>query len=754
MSAEPEAARPAEPGPPALRIGQDPPLLRIGSAPRTLVLLLGLKGRQAWNRWRSHSLWPQTGHHGTGRVQSKALGVSLLLFGLFLYQSYALSARTLDTLAFMAYGPAYERHVTALLLLLGVFLVCTLFSFRNRDLLELDQEIEWLLGLPIPGALLGYGKILEHSLSHLFGWVLGLGFFTALLARSGLAGPGLYAAAFGLTLALNLQSALLHYPLLLLFRRSLPAAWLQNLQAGFSVLSIALLLVLSSYPRLLGGQAPGWLPESPVGLISLGLRLGDAWLLLTGAGSLLTLTALALALCQPLAVGGLEAVRSLAAESPRRAKPDRGWLALPGIAGRELLVLGRDRALLIQVLLMPLILVLLQTWAVGDLLGAGAARHWPLLCLLVLAYLLQTSLLPLLAAERRAFWQLYTLPRGLGALLARKAGFWLAFSLGYCLLLWLIGLALSPVPLALALRQALWLLVAGGLLGSVAAALGIIGADVYAGDERHSLGRGSQSLFGLSVALVAMGLYLPEPHQQIATLVICAIFSLALIQKALDRLPYLLDLSALPPRQLELVDGLVSLIVFFMLQLGVLLLGFQSGWDPEPTVLWAFALAGLGTVPAALWSLKRQGIGLRQLGWIGPLRVSPLQALVTVLIASGACISTAWLYLQALASLRLDAPEPGGMALATMLLLSGVLAPCFEEMLFRGLLQQSLVRTLGFRSALLIASLLFAMVHPAHSMLPVFGVGLAAGWAFARTGHLAAAILVHAAYNVAVVLWG
>lgn len=50
----------------------------------------------------------------------------------------------------------------------------------------------------------------------------------------------------------------------------------------------------------------------------------------------------------------------------------------------------------------------------------------------------------------------------------------------------------------------------------------------------------------------------------------------------------------------------------------------------------------------------------------------------------------------------------------------------------------------------MLASLVFASLHPAAGFVPVFVLGLATAWAFERTGGLLAPMLTHAAYNCAV----
>lgn len=91
-----------------------------------------------------------------------------------------------------------------------------------------------------------------------------------------------------------------------------------------------------------------------------------------------------------------------------------------------------------------------------------------------------------------------------------------------------------------------------------------------------------------------------------------------------------------------------------------------------------------------------------------------------------------------------------------------VLAPLFEEIIFRGVLQTGLLNLLGRHrwAAILLTSFVFSITHwwavSYHGLIPLFVVGLVFGYIYERTGSLFAAILTHAlfnALNIAITLW-
>lgn len=83
-----------------------------------------------------------------------------------------------------------------------------------------------------------------------------------------------------------------------------------------------------------------------------------------------------------------------------------------------------------------------------------------------------------------------------------------------------------------------------------------------------------------------------------------------------------------------------------------------------------------------------------------------------------------------------------------------VLAPVFEELLFRGFLLPWLAARWGRNWALLASTLLFGAIHLAPSGLPALSaLGLVLGLAYLRTGDLRVCILVHGAWNGSVFLF-
>jgi len=77
---------------------------------------------------------------------------------------------------------------------------------------------------------------------------------------------------------------------------------------------------------------------------------------------------------------------------------------------------------------------------------------------------------------------------------------------------------------------------------------------------------------------------------------------------------------------------------------------------------------------------------------------------------------------------------------------SCILAPIFEEILFRGIIFNGLIRRHSFVAALLISSILFGLLHV--SIISAFLFSCFAGWIYYRSNNLLYCIVAHAAGNI------
>lgn len=82
---------------------------------------------------------------------------------------------------------------------------------------------------------------------------------------------------------------------------------------------------------------------------------------------------------------------------------------------------------------------------------------------------------------------------------------------------------------------------------------------------------------------------------------------------------------------------------------------------------------------------------------------------------------------------------------------SALLAPVCEELFFRGYLLHALAPQGKLRAAVVV-SLCFALVHPLDGFVPLMCLGMLLGWMALHTQSVLAPVLVHGAYNLALIL--
>ena len=103
--------------------------------------------------------------------------------------------------------------------------------------------------------------------------------------------------------------------------------------------------------------------------------------------------------------------------------------------------------------------------------------------------------------------------------------------------------------------------------------------------------------------------------------------------------------------------------------------------------------------------------------------------------------------------LLIEMKTAGPLAKGLLTAAAIVVAPLFEEMLFRGHLQSFLQRYVGPWFAIAISAALFASVHELWSVPAIFVLAVILGYAYERTGNLWTTITIHALFNAFQTAW-
>jgi len=196
--------------------------------------------------------------------------------------------------------------------------------------------------------------------------------------------------------------------------------------------------------------------------------------------------------------------------------------------------------------------------------------------------------------------------------------------------------------------------------------------------------------------------------------------------------------------------------VFFAGFLGAAALLSASGVQAKGARLLLAQMIGYACTLGPLWLVFRQRLDGNPMD-ILRMKVSRRDAASAfpagMLTALGVLVVAA-----VLRTPQLDTPMEELLAdtvsLAAAAILGTTVAPWFEELFFRGLLQPLAVRTIGVVPGIVLAALPFALLHaPQYGwswrhVLIITIAGACFGWRRHRTGSTGAAWVMHAGYNL------
>jgi ABC-2 type transport system permease protein len=679
----------------------------------------------------------------------------------------------------------FTRALAVTLLAWVLILAALPLGIGNKDLGQVESSFEWLYTFPAPARALFASKLLGYSFFNGTAPLLLFPYFWLVFVIGGFG----YASAILLGLASTIYVATLAGSIVLVaelaLRKFLSLSTLKNIQASCTILGTAalfllLLMIAKPVADLLMRYAKA-LPEPIVwNPFSLPLLLAvpgaqAAQLRLTGLAMIagpMVVALSALYACDWLTRDGL-----LTAGGPyqgsRGAKPSfsRG-ASLGGIAAHEMTLLRRDRNLLAQVFVVPLFLPVFYLVFNSRFFSTVMSnfRGAAVMAFAVAAYSYLGSAGLLLSREKKTLWYLLSFPRSLTSILLQKTGVWAA-----------VGLLLGGGTLALLvhlnnhmrLSWGLGLMALYGivLFAFIAAALGIVTTDLLKTGPQVQMNLGGAYSYMLLAWIYGATFYVASIWERSGQLVLCTLLTVALWQKVDDACPFLLDPDELPPRRINLADGLIAVFAFGAVQsLMATILEYRSSLSQSAQTTVAYIFAGLIVASVTLWVLWAQSATdlWRTLGldfWSEDHPRLPLKRYATGAVILGlAAVLGVVAYNCALTLLPQLQWEQWGHDEALKSFLAGadgswwvwvlfiVAAPPVEEFIFRGLVFQGMRRVAGPALAILGSAALFALLHPPVAVIPVFGLGIATAISFEKSRILWAPIITHAVYNTCVLI--
>lgn len=662
------------------------------------------------------------------------------------------------------------------------FLSCTLFLLTvgqwSQDFGKVEWSMEWLFTFPIPARVLFLAKVFEIVLANPVNWFVLFPFSTVVFWSAGF---GWWGIPTGLAVAAYISILLgaLHVFIETWMRKRIRPAALKNLQALFTLtgtIGFFAVMWMSTQPTAIPylekameflPRELSWFPASlPVLLCN-----GAAECLLPLAamlGVIVIFPYCGVRLAESLVRNGLTTAGGGAYEGSRRKSGapqpiDRS--ILHGIAGKEIRLLFRDRNFLVQTLIVPVLIVGFQVLMNPAILkgAAGDLRHASAVAFGMGAYVLIFSAFQILVVEGNSLWMLYTFPQHLDSILLRKTWLWCGFGLLYTLCI-LIGFGIaSPRLQWTALSPAVTAVLGVIIYAYIASGIGVLATDPLQTEVQRKVRPDMMYLYMTLVAFFAFAIYSPSVWAKFAQIILSSLLAYALWQKVRDRTPYMLDPTQEPPPEISLSDGMIAVLAFFVVQ-GLMLMLQKSIKVELPNgaqLLIAFVTAGAAVWSVTMFAFWRQkvpyllaAVGYRSHPWE---RCSWLRAIAAGLLggvcAAGVCVAyqLAADHIEPLRALKEEALnlESGNDATLYRWIfgLAVFAAPIFEEYIFRGLVYRGLRRSVRPAIAIVASAGIFAIVHPPFSVIPVFGLGVAAACCFEYTHLLAAPIIAHMVYN-------
>ena len=674
----------------------------------------------------------------------------------------------------------FIRALAFLLAFLTPTLVCTSLGTTNKDLGQLEWSFEWLYTFPVSSRALFASRLLGYSLLNQFVWWL-LFPFAVLIYVAGGFGWSAVPIGFGVALYLALVSGAVTLLIEVGLRKFFNVGQIKNIQALFTVAGAGSFLLF--FAALLSKPVGGFLLRATSSLPTLMLWnplsvplipaipaaprwqvLLSGWVMVLGAAAVFSLSVIG---CERLTRDGL--IRTggpyQGSRQSHTTGVGTGWLR--GIAGHEALLLARDRNLFVRSVYHP----------ASDSGLLPVHRHPPTLCpdrqlspgrdggIRRRGFLISQQRDATAQPRRQNAVATHGIPAqpgfnpaGKGCVLGRH---WRVYG----------GVILFLIVHFSAHLQVTWSYVFLAMYGIVvyafiASGLGAVTTNVLETDRRAQVRQSIGYLYFVLAAMYANAIYAPSPWTKLGQLVLSTLLAVALWQKVRDYSPYFLDPTQWPPRTIDLADGMIAALAFFVLQsLMAIAMHWTSTMSAAEQITVGYALAGVMVGVAALAIFWTQGVSKlwQQIGLVSqdgqplvPARILTQGAFWGAAAALGALgyvrvlnLVPQWQTWKQDAELSSFCRADQPLWICALVI---VAAPIVEEFIFRGLIFQGLRRSAGVAVAVVGSAALFALVHPPIAVIPVFGLGIAAAISLERSGCLWSSIVTHAIYNACALL--
>jgi membrane protease YdiL (CAAX protease family) len=667
--------------------------------------------------------------------------------------------------------PALLNSLGLMLLILAGARHCWTLGSRNQDLGQVEWSTEWLFTMPAPSNTLFGAQILGHAFVDPFSWIGTIPFLLVMYRSAGVGWVAAIPMALGNSVYLSMIMASLRVVSETWLRKHLGPARLKNLQAMFTLVGIVLMFLLIATAR--SREVIQWVVRiaekndaiviwNPFSLPALAFAYPPVAIMGLEVVSAFVIVAGAIWFCSYLVRDGLMGAPSVYS-GVRGGVAGRDFLP-SGIIGKDLRLLLRDRNFFVQTLVAPVLIVCFQVFFNVGMAQSIASnfQHAATFAFGVGAYVMISTGLNVLAVEGNSLWMLYGLPVALPSIMLRKTTLWSALGLFYAVVVLVIcgwhihefrGIDVSYALVAMA----------GVIIYSfIASGIGMLATDPLEVEVKRRIKPGMIYLYMILASLYGYALYAPSTWARLGQIVLSTLLAVALWQKVRDRAPFLLDAVSMPPPRVSLADGLMAALGFFVMQGVVALLFVRIRVAPGTAIVLTYAIAGalvVGFTLLMFWKAKVVGM-LDAVGLRGPRdgrRGGSILLGIGLGVAAGV-VAFGYLaairYLPAIDRLTVRSEILTNVTGWWLPLLAVIVAPIFEEFIFRGLVFRGLRRSLPVYWSMAGSAAVFAICHPPLSFVPVLVMGMFAALGFEMTGWILTPICVHMTYNGLILLTG
>ena len=464
--------------------------------------------------------------------------------------------------------------------------------------------------------------------------------------------------------------------------------------------------------------------------------------------------------CSRLTRFGLEPGLETARGASSAAASQHASTRFSGLIGKEMLMLVRQRTVMVQVLLAPLIMVLMMYFQTSGRLAErtlGSAGAMASAIYGICAYMVLIASQVAMNTELRTLWLLLSLPRPLADSLRVKSRIWGAAAAVLALLLAVIAMIVRPEMAAGVLYRLPFLVVLIAIIADLCVGFRTMGSSIISETTVHFRQWAAWLPLMLSAA-AGQAVFGGDVWVLCVQIVLLGALDVSVWQKLNAELPFLTEPAEDPPPRLYLMHGQLAAYGYFALQGLGMLIAMAAHLPPAAFLPAASAIAAAIVAVLTFWLLTRKKIRILP-DVAGPFSTSLALAALGLIVACSAGFlwltilkqfpGTAEIVRQSRAAMPAAADIGSWLGLIAMVC---IVAPLCEEFIFRGLVYQGLRRTHGWVWSLVWSSLFFTAVHPVQSSVAVFALAAVNAFLMERTGRLSVCILVHAGYN-AFVLW-